>query len=128
VEISTWIDDYTRFVVHCTPHPRVTGPIVLASFRNALAQHGIPASTLTDEGMVFTTRFSNGKGGRNGLEHEPRRLHVVQKNFRGYHPEARCRHLTSPGPSASRATRCTGYRGGRGHRAALTATRDPASR
>ena len=87
VEILTWIDDCTRFVVHCTAHPRVTGPIVLASFRNALTQHGIPASTLTDNGMVFTTRFSGGKGGRNGLEHELRRLHVVQKNSRGYHPQ-----------------------------------------
>ena len=86
-EILTWIDDCTRFVVHCTAHARVTGPIVLAGFRNALAQHGIPASTLTDNGMVFTTRFSGGKGGRNSLEHELRRLHVVQKNSRGYHPQ-----------------------------------------
>jgi len=86
-EILTWIDDCTRFVVHCTAHSRVTGPIVLASFRTALTQHGIPASTLTDNGMVFTTRFSGGKGGRNGLEHELRRLHVVQKNSRGYHPQ-----------------------------------------
>jgi hypothetical protein len=37
--------------------------------------------------MVFTTRFSGGKGGRNGLEHELRRLHVIQKNSRGYHPQ-----------------------------------------
>jgi transposase InsO family protein len=87
VEILTWIDDCTRFVLHCTAHLRVTGPIVLTSFRSALAQHGIPASTLTDNGMVFTTRFSGGKGGRNGLEHELRRLHVVQKNSRGHHPQ-----------------------------------------
>jgi transposase InsO family protein len=87
VEILTWIDDCTRFVLHCTAHPRVTGPIVLTAFRDALTQHGIPASTLTDNGMVFTTRFSGGKGGRNGLEHELRRLHVVQKNSRGYHPQ-----------------------------------------
>jgi transposase InsO family protein len=87
VEILTWIDDCTRFVLHCTAHPRVTGPIVLTSFRNALTRHGIPASTLTDNGMVFTTRFSGGKGGRNSLEHELRRLHVVQKNSRGYHPQ-----------------------------------------
>jgi transposase InsO family protein len=86
-EILTWIDDCTRYVLHCSAHPRVSGPIVLASFRTALTQHGIPASTLTDNGMVFTTRFSGGKGGRNGLEHELRRLHVVQKNSRGYHPQ-----------------------------------------
>jgi hypothetical protein len=39
-----------------------------------------PASTLTDNGMVFTTRLAGGKGGRNALEAEPRRLHVAQKN------------------------------------------------
>jgi transposase InsO family protein len=87
VEILTWIDDCTRYVVHCSAHPRITGPLVLAGFRKALTQHGIPASTLTDNGMVFTTRFSGGKGGRNGLETELRRLHVVQKNSRGYHPQ-----------------------------------------
>jgi hypothetical protein len=38
------------------------------------------ASTLTDNGMVFTTRLSGGKGGRNALEHELRRLGVKQKN------------------------------------------------
>jgi hypothetical protein len=43
---------------------------VLAEFRKAVATHGIPASTLTDNGMVFTTRLSggslNGTQGRNG--------------------------------------------------------------
>ena len=42
----------------------------------------MPASTLTDNGMVFTTRLSGGKGGRNGFEHELRRLGVRQKNGR----------------------------------------------
>jgi hypothetical protein len=32
--------------------------------------------------MVFTTRLSGGKGGRNALEHELRRLGVKQKNGR----------------------------------------------
>src|SRR4051812_30281533 len=45
-------------------------------------QHGIPASTLTDNGMVFTTRLPGGSlagtRGRNGFEHELRRLGVVQ--------------------------------------------------
>jgi Integrase core domain len=36
--------------------------------------------------MVFTTRLSGGKGGRNGLETELRRLGVVQKNSRPNHP------------------------------------------
>jgi Integrase core domain len=60
---------------------------VLAAFRAAAAAHGAPASTLTDNGMVFTTRLSGGKGGRNGLEHELRRLGIKQKNGRPNHPQ-----------------------------------------
>jgi hypothetical protein len=51
-----------------------------------VAEHGVPACTLTDNGMVFTTRLSGGRGGRNALETELRRLHVVQKNSRPNHP------------------------------------------
>jgi transposase len=76
VEILTWLDDCSRFALAITAHPRVTGPIVLASFRTTIAAHGIPASTLTDNGLVYTARFAGGRGGRTGLEHElprPRR-------------------------------------------------------
>jgi transposase InsO family protein len=86
VEIITWLDDHARYALSVTAHHRVTGPLVLATFRAATLQHGIPASTLTDNGMVFTTRLSGGKGGRNGFEHELRRLGVVQKNSRPNHP------------------------------------------
>jgi transposase InsO family protein len=89
-EILTWLDDCTRYPLRVTAHPRVTGPIVLDSFRATVAAYGIPASTLTDNGMVFTTRLSGGSlhgtRGRNGLETELRRLHVVQKNSRPNHP------------------------------------------
>jgi len=60
---------------------------VLAAFRAAAARHGIPASTLTDNGMVFTTRFAGGRGGRNGLENELRRLGITQKNGKPDHPQ-----------------------------------------
>ena len=86
VEILTWLDDCTRYALSVTAHARISGPIVLASFRKAAAQHGIPAATLTDNGMVFTTRFAGGRGGRSSLEHELRRLHVTQKNSRPNHP------------------------------------------
>lgn len=86
VEILCWLDDHARFALRLSAHERVTGPIVLDQFRLAVAQHGVPASTLTDNGMVFTTRFSGGKGGRNGFEAELRRLGVVQKNSRPNHP------------------------------------------
>jgi hypothetical protein len=37
--------------------------------------------------MVFTTRLSGGRGGRNGLEHELRRLGIRQKNGKPNHPQ-----------------------------------------
>ena len=88
-EILTWLDDCSRYALSVTAHHRVTGPIVLKTFRETVAEHGIPASTLTDNGMVFTTRLSQGKKGagtRNGFETELRRLNVLQKNSTPGHP------------------------------------------
>jgi transposase len=44
-EILTWLDDHSRYALRVTAHVRVTGPIVLAAFRAAVAAHGAPAST-----------------------------------------------------------------------------------
>jgi transposase InsO family protein len=89
-EILSWLDDHSRLALSVTAHLRITGPIVVAEFRKAVATHGIPASTLTDNEMVFTTRLSGGSlrgtRGRNGLEHELHRLKIVQKNSRPNHP------------------------------------------
>ena len=86
VEILCWIDDHSRYLLSVTAHRRVTGPIVLTAFRKAYETHGVPASTLTDNGMVFTTRLAGGKGGRNAFEAELRRLGVVQINSTPNHP------------------------------------------
>jgi transposase InsO family protein len=56
-EILTWLDDHSRLALRVTAWDRVTGPAVLAEFRAAVAAYGAPASTLTDNGMVFTTRL-----------------------------------------------------------------------
>jgi hypothetical protein len=82
-----WLDDHFRVVLRLTCRVRVTGPIVIAAFGAPIAAYGAPAATLTDSGMVFTTRFSGGRGGRNGLENELRRLGVRQKNGRPDHPQ-----------------------------------------
>ncbi len=86
VEILNWLDDHARYAISVTAHRRVTGPIVVSTFRKACAAHGIPASTLTDNGTVFTTRFAGGKGGRNHLETDLRRLGVTQINSTPGHP------------------------------------------
>jgi transposase InsO family protein len=89
VEIISWLDDCTRYALHVSAHVRVTTDIVKASFRKAAGQHGIPASTLTDNGMVYTVRFAGGRGamkGRNTFEQELHDRHVAQKNSRPGHP------------------------------------------
>ena len=86
VEILDWLDDHSRYAISVTAHIRVTGPIVGDEFRKATAAHGIPYSTLTDNGMVFTTRLAGGKGGRNALEAELHHLGVIQINSTPNHP------------------------------------------
>jgi transposase InsO family protein len=70
IEILCWLDDCSRLALSVTAHRRITGAIVVTEFTKTIARHGIPYSTLTDNGMVFTTRFAGGKGGRNGFEAE----------------------------------------------------------
>ncbi len=86
-EIITWLDDHSRYALSVTAHTRVTGPIVLDTFRTTVNRHGVPFSTLTDNGTVFTARFANGANtSRNAFETELVRLRVRQKNSRPNHP------------------------------------------
>lgn len=84
VEILNWLDDHSRFLISCTAHRPVTGDDVVTTFLTATEQHGIPASTLTDNGLVFTTRLV---GGRNAFEALLPVLGVTQKNGSPAHPQ-----------------------------------------
>jgi transposase InsO family protein len=86
-EILTWLDDHSRLALSVTAYHAVTGPDVVDSFRAAVAVYGPPASTLTGNGIVYTSRFSGGSGGSNGFEHELRRLGITQKNGKPSHPQ-----------------------------------------
>ncbi len=88
-EIITWLDDHSRYALHLSAHPRVTGQTVLTTFRAAVTEHGCPAATLTDNGMVYTVRHASHKirGGRNAFEVELATLGVRQKNGRGNYPQ-----------------------------------------
>jgi transposase InsO family protein len=88
-EILCFLDDHSRYALSVTCHQPVTGPAVVAAFRQIVADQGIPASVLSDNGMVFTTRFAGGHTGRdtiNGFQAELRRLGVTQKHSRPNHP------------------------------------------
>ncbi|MEQ7125768.1 hypothetical protein ABN034_14750 [Actinopolymorpha sp. B11F2] len=78
---------------------------MLAESRKTVAHHGVPASTLTDNSMVYTTRLSGGKRGtaaRNGFEIELRRLDVTQINSTPTHPTTCASRRRRPSPTARR--------------------------
>jgi transposase InsO family protein len=88
VEIITWLDDHSRIALRVSAHARVTARIVLITFTQAADLHGYPASTPTDNGMVYTVRLAGHgrQGGKNSFEAELSRRHIVQKNSRPNHP------------------------------------------
>lgn len=86
VEILTWLDDHSRYALSVTAHQPVNGRSVVETFLATGADQGFPASVLTDNGMVFTTRFAGGRGGRNSLETALSGLGITQKNSRPNHP------------------------------------------
>src|SRR4029078_10667678 len=86
VEVLAWLDDHARYALSVTAHQPVTGTIVVDTFLETAAQHGFPASVLTDNGLVYTTRFAGGRGGRNRLETTLAALGVDQKHSKPNHP------------------------------------------
>jgi transposase InsO family protein len=84
VEILNWLDDHSRYLLACAVFRRVAGDDVVATFTAAGDAHGWPAATLTDNGAVYTSRFT---GGRNGFEYLLAWLGVRQKNGAPGHPQ-----------------------------------------
>jgi transposase InsO family protein len=84
VEVLNWLDDHSRYLLSATAHQPVTGDDVVAEFLAVVGDHGPPASTLTDNGSVYTSRFT---GGRNAFEYLLPLLGVRQKNGSPGHPQ-----------------------------------------
>ena len=84
VEVISWLDDHSRYLLGCTVFRRVSGDDVVSTFAAAGDAHGFPAATLTDNGSVYTSRFT---GGRNGFEYLLDWLGVRQKNGAPGHPQ-----------------------------------------
>ena len=85
-EILTWLDDHSRYALSVSAHRRVTGDIVVATFTETAENTGFPASVLSDNGMVYTSRFAYGRGGRNQLETVLARFGIDQKLSKPNHP------------------------------------------
>jgi transposase InsO family protein len=83
-EILNWLDDHSRLLLSCTVHDHVTGTDVVETFAKNTEIYGIPASTLTDNGLVYTARF---RGSKNAFEYLLAAVGVTQKNGHPYHPQ-----------------------------------------
>jgi len=84
VEVLNWLDDHSRYLLSCSVHEPVTGDDVVTVFLGLIEEYGPPASTLTDNGSVYTSRFT---GGRNAFEYVLPLLGVQQKNGSPGHPQ-----------------------------------------
>jgi len=84
VEIINWLDDHSRYLLATRAYRRVTGQAVIGTFLAAADHYGPPQSTLTDNGSVYTSRFT---GGRNGFEYLLASLGITQKNGHPNHPQ-----------------------------------------
>jgi transposase InsO family protein len=84
VEILNWLDDHSRYLLACTVFKRVTGDHVIDTFAHTLNIFGPPAETLTDNGSVYTSRFT---GGKNAFEYLLATLGINQKNGHPGHPQ-----------------------------------------
>ncbi len=83
-EILDWLDDHSRFLLSLTAFHRVTGDDVVNTFTDTINAYGPPAVTLTDNGSVYTSRFT---GGRNAFEYLLTTLRIQQKNGHPGHPQ-----------------------------------------
>jgi transposase InsO family protein len=89
LEVIGWLDDHSRYLLHLSAHHRVTGRVVTDTFTTAAAEHGYPAATLTDNGMVYTTRYAGnatGTGAGNAFETLLALHGITQKNGKPFKP------------------------------------------
>ncbi|GAA2248369.1 hypothetical protein GCM10010401_22780 [Rarobacter faecitabidus] len=87
IEILDFLDDHSRYLLHIRAAAAFTGTDVAQTLHQLIDQYGPPASTLTDNGLVFTTRFARFKGSRGGFEKLLQTYGITQKNGRPGHPQ-----------------------------------------
>jgi transposase InsO family protein len=85
VEILNALDDHSRFLVASDARVVFKAADVVASFHQAAASHGLPASLLTDNGAVFTAGPRG--GGRCAIEVECDLLGIRLHHSSPYHPQ-----------------------------------------
>ena len=83
-KILTWLDDHSRYALSVTAHLPVNGHTVVQTFKTTGEQHGFPASILTDNGFIYTTRFVSDSP--NAFETFCAQAGITQKHSRPYKP------------------------------------------
>ncbi|MFK4806854.1 DDE-type integrase/transposase/recombinase [Microbacterium sp. ZW CA_36] len=86
VEILDFLDDHSR-LLDIRAAAAFTGPMVVTAMTELISRYGPPMSTLTDNGLVFTTRLARFKGARGGFEKLIAAHGITQKNGRPGHPQ-----------------------------------------
>jgi len=84
VEILNFIDDYSRLVLAIEARATIKAEDVRATFQEACARWGTPASVLTDNGAIFNAHT---RKGRTGFESDLLDLGVLYKHSTPYHPQ-----------------------------------------
>jgi transposase InsO family protein len=87
IEILDFLDDHARFLLEIRTAAAFTGPMVVTVMTELINRYGPPMSTLTDNGLVFTTRLARHKGARGGFEKLLAAHGITQKNGRPGHPQ-----------------------------------------
>jgi transposase InsO family protein len=83
-EVLNILDDYSRLCIASVVFKVTTSADVVATFYEAAAHYGLPASVLSDNGAIFTASF---RGDRGALSTELARLGIVFRHSRPYHPQ-----------------------------------------
>ena len=84
VEVLNVIDDHSRLLLASRAFAPTRAADVVETFHLAAAEHGLPASMLTDNGAIFTAKARNGAC---VMELELLALGVDYKHSRPYHPQ-----------------------------------------
>lgn len=87
VEILDFLDDHSRYLLHLHTQLAYTGTDVVTAMNTLIDRYGPPASTLTDNGLVFTARLAGHPGARNGFEKLLQTHNIHQKNGAPAHPQ-----------------------------------------
>lgn len=86
LEVLDFLDDHSRYLLHLGCTSPYTGARVATVMNELISAYGVPYSTLTDNGLVFTARLARHKGARNGFEKLLQAHQIHQKNGAPGHP------------------------------------------